>query len=612
MGPGRGPWLAVFPWNRETTDRRFPAMPSPVSFVSSTRGRTARSIAISLGLLLMGVLAAPASALDIQVDLLGDPPPNGCTPGHCSLREAVSLANSLAGPDRILLPATPGLPLQLSLAGSNEDANANGDLDVLDDLEIVGAGREATVLVQTVGERVLHTLMARTQRLTLRALTVQGGSSDLGGGLQSTSLLLIEDVAFVGNSSSFAGGALQFTAQFAPEITEPRVVMRRVRFENNVATRQANDASGGALHVTSFIDNLPILLIEDGEFINNRAQSNGGAILLSGSINWYGGGVSVQRTTFSDNVTGSFGGAAIAATSSSFDIEIADSLLDGNVASGGTLAGGAINLERARSIALLRTTLSSNSGPRGGALRANASARIVDSHLFDNTASEGGGAVWATGELRVEHSTFESNRVTSTDAADPGGGAIGFTGSTAQIQRSTFSGNDAFRGGAISIVTGSLQLLGSTIVAPAFGLSGRLGTALRVLDDDNADALTFINSLISGTCTFASGARQLAVALNNIEATASTCRLGTASVTASNQINVPNAQLALGPLANNGGPTPTRMPGAGSVAIDQGREANCSPTDQRHFVRGDALCDIGAVEVSAVPATVEVFRNGFE
>lgn len=587
-------------------------MPSPVSFVSSTRGRTARTIALSLGLLLMGMLAAPASALDIQVDLLGDPPPNGCTPGHCSLREAVSLANSLAGPDRILLPATPGLPLQLSLVGSNENANANGDLDVLDDLEIVGAGREATVLVQTVGERVLHTLMARNQRLTLRALTVQGGSSVQGGGLQSNSLLLIEDVAFVGNSSSFEGGALHFTASFAPEITQPRLVLRRVRFESNIATHQANDAYGGALHATSFIDNLPFVLIEDSEFIGNEAKAMGGAILLSGSINWYGGGVSVQRTTFSGNVAGRFGGAAVSASSSSFDIEIADSLLDGNSATGGTLAGGAISLERARSITMLRSTLSSNSGPRGGALRANASARIVDSHLFDNTASVGGGAVWATGELRVERSTFESNRVTSTDAADSGGGAIGFTGSSALVQRSTFSGNDAYRGGAISLETGSLQLQGSTIVAPTFGMSGRLGTALRVLDDDNADPLTFINTLISGTCTFASSARLLAVALNNVEATGSTCRMTTASVTGSNQVNVSAAQLALGPLVNNGGPTPTRMPGAGSVAIDQGREPNCTPTDQRHFVRGDALCDIGAVEASATLSTVDVFRNGFE
>ena len=53
----------------------------------------------------------------------------------------------------------------------------------------------------------------------------------------------------------------------------------------------------------------------------------------------------------------------------------------------------------------------------------------------------------------------------------------------------------------------------------------------------------------------------------------------------------------LGPLANNGGPTDTLLPLAGSPAIDQGG-ATCPATDQRGIVRPQgAACDIGAVEV---------------
>ena len=65
-------------------------------------------------------------------------------------------------------------------------------------------------------------------------------------------------------------------------------------------------------------------------------------------------------------------------------------------------------------------------------------------------------------------------------------------------------------------------------------------------------------------------------------------------------------------LATHGGPTPTRLPGALSIAINAGRESFCTATDQRRFARADASCDIGAVEVGAMPSTGAVFANGFE
>ena len=75
----------------------------------------------------------------------------------------------------------------------------------------------------------------------------------------------------------------------------------------------------------------------------------------------------------------------------------------------------------------------------------------------------------------------------------------------------------------------------------------------------------------------------------------------TAAVNAQNRVNASTAQLALAALANNGGPTPTRLPGAASIAIDEGRESFCTATDQRHFVRADASCDIGAMMPAHVP-----------
>lgn len=568
----------------------------------------------ALGAVLLLATSA-AGAIDITVDVLGDPPPNGCTPGDCSLREAVSLANSLAGPDRILLPATPGLPLQLSIPGGGDNVNATGDLDVLDDLEIVGTGAATTTVAQTAVDRVLHTIMDDDQRLVLRGLTLQGGRASEGGGLYSTSLVTIEDAAFVGNDATFEGGAINFFGPGAPSITEYRLVLRRVRFEGNTAM-QLDGARGGALDAWSFFQNRPFVLIEDCDFIDNEAKDGGGAIHFTGFPNNFGGNVVIRRSRFTGNRSGGEGGGAILASASSMRVQIEDSDFDANVATGNvTDAAGAVNFDSVGSAEVLHSTFSSNTGVRGGGLRSTADTRIVDSLWVDNVASKGGGALWSNRDLVVESSTFETNRVTSTDSADPGGGAIGFQGfqsGTLAIQRSTFSGNDAFRGGAISLVSGALQLYGSTLVASQFGIVGQSATALRILDETPANSLAIANTLLRGSCAFPNAGRQLAVAYNNIEATAATCRLTTAIINAQNQVNASTSALALGPLANNGGPTPTRLPGAFSIAINAGRESFCTATDQRHFVRADASCDIGAVEVGATPPTGAVFANGFE
>lgn len=57
----------------------------------------------------------------------------------------------------------------------------------------------------------------------------------------------------------------------------------------------------------------------------------------------------------------------------------------------------------------------------------------------------------------------------------------------------------------------------------------------------------------------------------------------------------------LDPLADNGGPTDTRLLQEGSPAIDAADDGACEPIDQRGIARPQgAGCDIGAVEVEAL------------
>ena len=66
-----------------------------------------------------------------------------------------------------------------------------------------------------------------------------------------------------------------------------------------------------------------------------------------------------------------------------------------------------------------------------------------------------------------------------------------------------------------------------------------------------------------------------------------------------------NVNLLLGPLANNGGLTPTHLPQPSSPAIENAGGADCPSTDQRGFTRaGQGIaCDVGRSSVGPpIPA----------
>jgi hypothetical protein len=86
---------------------------------------------------------------------------------------------------------------------------------------------------------------------------------------------------------------------------------------------------------------------------------------------------------------------------------------------------------------------------------------------------------------------------------------------------------------------------------------------------------------------------------HNIESPNDTC--GFDQLT--DQVNVTTEALALGPLADNGGPTETKALLSGSVAIDvippEMREVD---EDQRGVTRPQGpACDVGAFELEVVP-----------
>jgi CSLREA domain-containing protein len=104
--------------------------------------------------------------------------------GVCTLRAAVQQANAHAGADIILVPANTYL---LSRVGHEYEA-LNGDLDVTDDVTIIGSGAGLTIIdgnSAVTGDRVFHLIGSYENKIKVNLvnMTIQHGVGIYGGGV---------------------------------------------------------------------------------------------------------------------------------------------------------------------------------------------------------------------------------------------------------------------------------------------------------------------------------------------------------------------------------------------------------------------------------------------
>jgi CSLREA domain-containing protein len=260
----------------------------------------------------------------------------------------------------------------------------------------------------------------------------------------------------------------------------------------------------------------------------------------------------------------------------------------------------------------------------GGAVLTNSSNLTFDQVVVSNnveTSANGGAIEVNGGTLNITDSTFANNKDTGSDLGH--GGAIDVAGplsAAVTITGSTFNGNNALYGGAISLAAGSLSATNSTFTGNTSGQDG--GAICTVL---SGPTVTLLNDTIADNIAGGNGG---GISLAGLPA----ATLGN-SIVASNQNGGPSnfgpdisgninsqdynlftttkdiffsgttthnqtvADPMLGPLADNGGPTQTMALLAGSPAIDAGNNSGVPANDQRGFSR-DAQPDIGAFEVS--------------
>lgn len=246
----------------------------------------------------------------------------------CTLRAAVQEANAWPGPDTVELDA---VSYVLAIGGIGEQAAATGDLDITDDLTVVGVGESATVIDGGALDRVFDIGPGGSAaELSLERLTVTNGVVDEhqgkggcvftfagsalnldhvtveacssqrdGSGVYNEGTLTGIDVSFIGNGA--IGGELDGAGGAIANVGDGATVdLYRCLLESNVGE------VGGAIYTSATFSGGPraTVSLDSCSLIGNSARQLGGAMLANAQTD-----VLIENSTFSSNQAG--GGGAI-------------------------------------------------------------------------------------------------------------------------------------------------------------------------------------------------------------------------------------------------------------------------------------------------------------
>lgn len=233
-------------------------------------------------------------------------------------------------------------------------------------------------------------------------------------------------------------------------------------------------------------------------------------------------------------------------------------------------------------------------GTQNGGAIVNEGELTVDSCIFSGNISSGanGGAIANDqGTVTVTNSTFLSNMAVGSG----GGGAISNNG-TLTLSTNTFYSNSTGNGNGGAILNDGNANLTNNTISENYSSGGNGGGLY------NSGTLHITNTIIAdssagGDCHNTGGGTIGTNKNNLVEDNSCTPAI--------------SGDPILGPLTDNGGPTPTmellQIPNK-SPAINAGDNAACPLVDQRGVTRPDSwACDIGAYEATYIPYATDFF-----
>lgn len=327
------------------------------------------------------------------------------------------------------------------------------------------------------------------------------------------------------------------------------------------------------IHYGAGTDELTInkLTIANGHYENPYSQGGDGGCIYSSAYLQLNS-VAVASCYTSTTKKPASGGAIYARSGAG----LTDSIVTGSTAHGRNAKGSYGGGIAAKRVSLTRTVVSDNTASSaygfgiGGGIHAD-DVDILASTISGNTAETGGGAIYCRNIFLID-STVSGNHTMPYGLA----GGI-YARRTTQIYDSTIANN----GSGVGVAAGLHASLDS--YAQAFVTSTII--AGNTAGSDDLDLSSPAGHTVYGS--------------NNliVKTIAGTSTPG----------DTITLDPKLGPLRDNGGPTPTRALLPGSPAIDKGSNVSGAATDQRGVSRSaNGKPDIGAFESD------DVFTDGFD
>lgn len=479
--------------------------------------------------------------------------------------------------------------------------------------------------------------------VTFNNNSATGASGSGGAILNSTgATLLIDGAIFTGNTANRAGGAIEDVSGDDGGFDGFRI-NKSVFTGNSVGTSPGN---GGAIHLSGDGD----LLIVGGEFTNNTAGSEGGAV-------WNNAGTTkIIGGTYTGNVAsgaaGDNGGGAL--FNNGGTMNVLGITATGNMATGASGSGGAL-LTTGGTVTVIGSTFSNNTANRaGGAVEqidglysstnnvydgnvvgsapgnggafhvtGNSSRVIINGGaVTNNSAGNEGGGLWnqAGTTMSVNGVAIMNNSVTGIAAGDGGGGIFNNGGittvSNSTIALNTVAALATVGGGIFNKEGGDFTLSTSTVSGNSTGGAGG-GIANDGTFTLTNSTIAFNSALAGGGFSQVSSEASLEISgtiISDNDATGDFWEDFSAGVNTSVSLgfnlignddqdefisiatDVEGSSPNLAALADNGGPTMTHALVCPSPAVDAG-DAGDTSADQRGEDVFGAARDIGAFEL---------------
>ena len=546
--------------------------------------RWVKPLAIALAL---GACAVTADAATYDVNTTRDAPASATAlaggicddgEGECSLRAAIQVADAATGPSTIVVPAG---TYTLSVAGPDESptfANgaftvdhvpdpATGDLNITQSMTIVGAGSGETVIGWPAGsqeDRVFHIEVppSATQNLTvtIQGVTVENGEVPSPVVLDASVPTAVVKFARMGGGIAIGAGAeIQIIDSTVTHGEEDEGGCGGKGGSGGCAGPEGHGGPGESESGAT----IQMVTLSDVRVLANHAGGEGGGIYNTGPI-------TLDHVTLAGNSSDANGGGLY----NDAVMLMRDSAI-GTVAAPNTAGNGGGLFETGFHTSVIeRSAFIGNTASAGAAIagRRMVLQLISRSTIANNSARDGGGGIQTNGRVELTNATVAGNTVTGT----PGNGGVGLNGFGPASQLPAGGRANASNFTLVNTILANNAYVGSSAVLRNCGGKGEGDPAARFYSLGH-------NLEDSSSCGLAaSGDRS-------------------------------NLDPMLGPLADNGGPTPTMAPMAGSPAIDAGDGSACPNEDQRGQmgradgnVDGVLACDVGAYEVFVHTADLHV------